>query len=94
MGEAAKLGCRVHPNLKRATLDRSHQLELAACIIMHAPSLSQVLINTRQRDQLLDSIARVGLFDPIDAHIREAKMGLETPLQGYSGTNHINSTYR
>ncbi|CAL1375826.1 unnamed protein product [Linum trigynum] len=73
---------------------RNRQLELAAYIIMNAPSLNQIVINTRRRDPLHGSLGRVMMSDPIDARMCEAKMELETQLQGRSASPHINFTYQ
>ncbi|CAL1375825.1 unnamed protein product [Linum trigynum] len=73
---------------------RRRQLELAACIIMRAPSLKQVLIDTRHPSLIRRPAAEFRLPHEVDEDICEARMELDTQLQGRSASPHVHFTYR
>ncbi|CAI0418448.1 unnamed protein product, partial [Linum tenue] len=71
---------------------RKIQLELAAYIIMNAPSLNRVLIDTRPHQQKDEGESR--LPHQVDADVSGARMELETHLQSHSASPHIHFTYQ
>ncbi|CAL1375828.1 unnamed protein product [Linum trigynum] len=70
------------------------QLELAAYIITNTPSLNQVLIDTRDQCLISSSVAEYRDLDQVEGDICEAKMEMETQLQGRSASSKIHFTYR
>ncbi|CAI0457898.1 unnamed protein product, partial [Linum tenue] len=68
-------------------------LEVAAHIIINSPSLNEVLIDTRHQNLMFTS-TECRPSCQIDIDTREARMELETQLQGRSASPHIHYTYR